>query len=89
MKSAALGAMLLASAPFCVSAFAHAWASAPPGPVGLVSSPLTFANRVSRHHSLRVRPRSLAAASSCANSSSLTFVPRVLVRSGGFTTQHR
>jgi hypothetical protein len=34
-------------------------------------------------------PRSLAALSGCANSSSLTFVPRVFVRSGGFTTRHR
>src|SRR5580693_8662065 len=60
----------------------------PPGSRAFGSCPFTLASKVSLHHSLGVSPRSLAAASSCANSSSLTFVLRVLVRSGGFTTRH-
>jgi|SRR5580693_411903 hypothetical protein len=34
------------------------------------------------------QPKTNSNACSCANSSSLTFVLRVLVRSGGFTTRH-
>src|SRR6266436_6240062 len=47
-----------------------------------------LASRASRHHSLRVSPPLLATASRSLNSSSLTFVLRVLVRKGGFTTLH-
>lgn len=53
------------------------------------AAPMSAEDRVSRHHSLNVCLRSLAAASSWANSSSLTFVARVFVRKGGFTTRHR
>jgi hypothetical protein len=42
-----------------------------------------------RISSLMVWPRAEARASSCAHSASLTLVPSDLVRSGGFTTQHR
>ena len=49
----------------------------------------TLASRASRHHSLRVNPSLLATASRSLNSSSLTFVLRVLVRNGGFTMLHR
>jgi hypothetical protein len=52
----------------------------PPGSQAFGSWPFTLANRVSRTHSLRFTPRSVAWASSPKNSSSVTLVDTVRVR---------
>ncbi len=66
-------------------------ASNSPSATSPISSPSVVgaARSTSRTHSESVRPAACARASSMANSSSLTFVPTDLVRSGGFTGHRR